>query len=441
MVMKTRLAGGLMLIILLTLGRMAAAATFMAGAATADITPDIQKWKVNSIGYGSHKVMTGVHDRQFCEALAVSDGANEAMLITCDLMGTPPVLRAKVLKGLEGTGLTDVNLLMACSHTHSGPGNMMPNLIARIGFGGYQEPLTQWTADQIVAAAKQARANQKPALMKVAVTDLPGVTMNRRDPAGSYDYDTRRFTAAYDPHNPENATDPALTVIKIDGADGAPIALLFHFATHGTVLGPKGLDLSADWVGSARAKIIAAAPGYNVMYMNGAQGDQAPAMDQSNPISDVEYLDVIGGKVAAGVLGTMGQAAPAEAAPVRTVMARLPVTPGDKVLGYRLPKLLTKRYFHELPLQAVRLGDVVFMALPVEAVTEIGQAMKAGARGQGVRYPLVAGLANDHLMYAATPHDFERGGYEVDNTVLGPPEAGILIGEQMLLVRQALRAP
>jgi neutral ceramidase len=438
--MKIRLAGGwLLLILLLTLGRMAAAGTFMAGAATADITPDVHKWKVNSIGYGSHKVMTGVHDHQFCEALAVSDGVNEAMIITCDLMGTPPVLRAKVLKGLDGTGLTDSNLLMACSHTHSGPGNMMPNLIARVAFGGYQEPLTQWTADQIIAAAKQARAAMKPAQMKVAATKLEGVTRNRRDPAGSYDYDTRRFTAAYDPKNPENATDPALTLIKIDGVDGAPIAMMFHFATHGTVLGPKGLDLSADWIGPARAKLIAAAPGYTVMYMNGAQGDQAPAMDQSNPISDVEYLDVIGGKVADGVLGIMNQAAPAEAVPIRTVMARLPVSPGDKVLGYRLPKMLTKKYFHELPLQAVRLGDVVFMALPVEAVTEVGQAMKSGARGQGVRYPLVAGLANDHLMYTATPHDFERGGYEVDNTVLGPPEAGIIIGEQMLLVRQVER--
>ncbi|HUT52078.1 MAG TPA: neutral/alkaline non-lysosomal ceramidase N-terminal domain-containing protein [bacterium] len=415
------------------------AQTFQAGAALADITPDVHKWKVNSIGYFSHKVMTGVHDRVYCEALAMGDGQGEAVIVTCDLMGTPPVLRRKVLDGLAGAGIGDDNLLFSCSHTHSGPGNMMPNLIARLGFGAYNEELTQWTADQIISAVKDARASMKPAVLKVAVTTVANATRNRRDPAGSYDYDTRRFSSAYDPDNPENLIDPALTVIKVDGEDGSPIALLFHFATHGTVLSAQNLDLSADWSGAARAKVEAHAPGYVVMYMNGTEGDQAPAMDQDNN-SDLDYLGIIGGRVADGVIAAMDDAQPVTAVPVRGVMARIAVPPTtNKLADMTVPKALIKHYFPAMPLQAVRMGDVVFMALPVEAIASIGLTMKAGARGAGVPYPLVAGLANDHGMYAATPDQFERGGYEVDNTVFGKIEAGFLIGEQMLLARQVMR--
>jgi hypothetical protein len=48
-------------------------------------------------------------------------------------------------------------------------------------------------------------------------------------------------------------------------------------------------------------------------------------------------------------------------------------------------------------------------------------------------------LANDHLLTAATPRDFEAGGYEVYNTALGEVEAGIIIGGQLLLVRELMR--
>ena len=413
------------------------AQTFQAGAALADITPDVHKWKVNSIGYFSHKVMTGVHDRVYCEALAMGDGQGEAVIVTCDLMGTPPVLRRKVLDGLAGAGIGDDNLLFSCSHTHSGPGNMMPNLIARLGFGAYNEELTQWTADQIISAVKDARASMKPAVLKVAVTTVANATRNRRDPAGSYDYDTRRFSSAYDPDNPENLIDPALTVIKVDGEDGSPIALLFHFATHGTVLSAQNLDLSADWSGAARAKVEAHAPGYVVMYMNGTEGDQAPAMDQDDH-TDFEYLDIIGVKVADAALAALDNAATVAAAPVTAVMERRAMPPGKVVMGYHVPSALIKHYFPELPLQAVRVGDVVFMAAPLEMVTAIGQTLKSGARGQGARYPIVAGLANDTLLYCATPEDFPKGGYEVGNTIFGEIEAGVVIGEQMLLVRKLM---
>ena len=98
------------------------AGTFSAGAATADITPDLSAMKVPSSGYGARgkKPMQGVLDPVHCKALVVSDGEAKAALITCDLISISPYLRQKVLAGVSEIGIDDHNLLMAASHTHSG---------------------------------------------------------------------------------------------------------------------------------------------------------------------------------------------------------------------------------------------------------------------------------------------------------------------------------
>ncbi len=414
-------------------------AGFTAGAAAADITPDLTAMKVPSSGYGARgkKPMEGVHDPVHCKALVVSDGAGKAAIVTCDMVGISPTLRKKVLAGVAGTGIDDHNLLMAASHTHSGPGAMLKNAIAGVVFGKYNDKLTQQTADRIAAAVKQADAAMRPAVLKVGTATAPDVTRNRRDPAGSYNYDTRRFTPAYDPNNPKNGTDPVVTVVEAVGEDGKPIAALVSFATHGTVLGPDNMQLSADWPGVMQKKIEAALPGAVALYMNGAEGDQAPAMVQDNH-TDLEYLDIIGGKVADAALAGLDHAQPVAAAPVTAIMERRAMPPGKVVMGYHVPSFLIKHYFPEMALQAVRVGDVVFMAAPLELVTAIGQTMKSGARGEGVRYPIVAGLANDTLLYCATPDDFAQGGYEVGNTIYGKTEAGTVIGEEMLLVRKIM---
>ncbi|HUT52077.1 MAG TPA: neutral/alkaline non-lysosomal ceramidase N-terminal domain-containing protein [bacterium] len=429
---------GLIVLVALALS-IPASAAFMAGAAAADITPDLSAMKVPSSGYGDRgpKPMEGVHDPIMCKALVVSDGANKAAIVTCDMVGISPDLRAKVLAAVQGTGIDDHNLLMAASHTHSGPGAMLNNGIAGVVFGKYNDKLTQQTADRIGAAVKQADASMRPAVLKVGTASAPDATRNRRDPAGSYNYDTRRFSSAYEPNNPRNSIDPAVTVVEAVGEDGKPIAVLVSFATHGTVLGPDNMQLSADWPGAMQKKIEAALPGAVALYMNGAEGDQAPAMDQDDH-TDFEYLDIIGVKVADAALAALDNAATVAAAPVTAVMERRAMPPGKVVMGYHVPSALIKHYFPELPLQAVRVGDVVFMAAPLEMVTAIGQTLKSGARGQGARYPIVAGLANDTLLYCATPEDFPKGGYEVGNTIFGEIEAGVVIGEQMLLVRKLM---
>ena len=178
---------------------------------------------------------------------------------------------------------------------------MAKNFIAGLVFGRYNDELVERTAERLSAAIIDADARKEPCTLRAASINLEDVTRNRRDPAGSYNYDTRRFSSAYDPDNPKNTVDPELIVLRFDADSGQTIALIMNFATHGTVMGADNMLISADWPGAAQRKLEAALPGTVALFMNGAIGDQAPAMDQDSR-TDWEYVEDIGGKVAEGAL-------------------------------------------------------------------------------------------------------------------------------------------
>lgn len=95
-----------------------------------------------------------------------------------------------------------------------------------------------------------------------------------------------------------------------------------------------------------------------------------------------------------------------------------------------------KKWIPAFTFTGIRVGDVIFLGAPLEMVSEIGQTMKAGARGLGYPVPIIAGLANDYLLYCAVPDQFSQGGYEVGNTAHGKIEAGLVIGEEMMMARK-----
>ena len=57
---------------------------------------------------------------------------------------------------------------------------------------------------------------------------------------------------------------------------GAPVALVWNFAIHGTMLGAKNLRLSADVMGAA-SEALEHAIGAPALFVNGAVGDVSPA--------------------------------------------------------------------------------------------------------------------------------------------------------------------
>lgn len=429
---KSRRVAGAIIALVIIISAPLISDAIEAGAAARDYTPPVDEMRVPLGGYGARfgKRAKGIHDPVFVKALALKDNETLVVIATMDIVGVPPLVRNRVIQDLEYLGLRDDNFLITASHSHSAPAAMDKNFIEGIIFGRYNEKLMERTASIVADAVREAVDNLAPAKLSIAQGKVEDLTRNRRDP--SYNYDTRRFSKEYDPLNPRNITDDTMTVLRVDDAQGRPIAAIVHFATHATVLGADNFLVSADWPGVMQRELEAAYPGMIAMYMNGAEGDQAPAMPD-NP-DDFECMEIIGKRAALAAKPLIESAKTVNAEPISSVMVRRKVESGVSALGIPLPKFIALHYFPAMPLMVVRVGDAAFLGAPLEMVSGMGWTIKRSAAGFGISYPVAAGLANELYLYCATPDDFPTGGYEVYSTMYGEIEAGLVIGELMMLL-------
>src|SRR4029453_11125092 len=70
--------------------------------------------------------------------------------------------------------------------------------------------------------------------------------------------------------------DREIVVLKVATVSGAPLALVWNFAIHGTVPPPGTLRLSGDVTGVASARLERKL-GVPALFVNGAVGDVSPA--------------------------------------------------------------------------------------------------------------------------------------------------------------------
>jgi len=95
-----------------------------------------------------------------------------------------------------------------------------------------------------------------------------------------------------------------------------------------------------------------------------------------------------------------------------------------------VPAASTATVPNAVPLMAVRVGDRIIASLPGEPTVEVGRrtraAVLAAARGAGVRRVVIAGLANEFVLYLTTPEEYDRQHYEGGSTLYGPFAAKLL---------------
>ena len=95
--------------------------SWKAGVSSVKITPEGPAWMA---GYASRdKPSDGVEHDLFAKTLVIKDEAGQTLVIvTLDLISVPGPLRTHIEDKLKQShGLGPENLLMNCSHTHSGP--------------------------------------------------------------------------------------------------------------------------------------------------------------------------------------------------------------------------------------------------------------------------------------------------------------------------------
>ena len=373
------------------------------------------------IGYGDRtKGNRGVHDDLTATALALDDGLSRAVIVACDLLAINEhtVERIQVQTG--------TNVVICCSHTHSGPITYADQRSSR-----KNQRYVNYLVNQIIQAVKEAQANLQPATLKWAQGEA-NIAINRRErkPDGHIEIGV----------NPMGPIDRTVIILQAQSLNGKPIVTLVNYQCHGTVLGPKNMVVSADWIGAMRRNVEHES-GALVMYLQGATGDLNP--DHAWSKDDFKDVEKIGARVAEQVMNIIPNLTPIQGEAVRfseeqvwlpleaeahgtttppmyravlAKMAHIPRFLVDFVLNYRYPwktQITAQDGFWSVPvvLTHIRAGDLALFALGAEVFTEIGIAIK---RASNANPTLFASVSNGCIGYLPTPSEHALGGYEVD---------------------------
>ena len=226
-----------------------------AGFATADITPpigtpmagypDVRRdlpWTPDAMkGYVGRRrqVSAGVHDPLLATALALDAGGERAVLIGLDTLVVTRDFTYRLRDALASLGVAPEHVVVAASHTHSGP-----DLFAWWEGDEAGAPVERTLAAS-VRAATRALEQLEDASLSYGVGSLDYASVNRRDEAAG-------------------PLDAAVSVLRASSArDGWDIALTVVYACHPVTLDYANLLFSADYVGRAarRCRRLSAEPG------------------------------------------------------------------------------------------------------------------------------------------------------------------------------------
>lgn len=419
-----------------------AAASLSAGVARVSITPSLAEFPTISLaGFGERlgKPAEGVRDEIFSRALVLSDGDTKVALVSTDLSGISPGMKDAVVAKVAELGFTADNVMLAATHSHSAPECLHPGGDAwPLGFGNFHPKFFDWTTERIAESIRMADKQDMVAGIGFASAALDGFNRNRRATGGGL-------------------VDPTMTVMKVTFAGGGPgggatLAIVVNFTAHPTMMGADSFLISGEWPGAMSRELERRLPRRELaLFFNGAEGDQTTAGDFG---SGWERVDAYGKALAEQAWDLAEQADWSTEADIRisSMMWDLPkrrLSPAfmastgqeyqlTEVDPEVLEGIMAQLFPDKVRLQAVRIGDAVLMAVPGEAITELGLQMKRDAASLGAKYPMIIGLANSAIGYILSFEQYDLGAYESGTSFYGPMLGPILVSQMKQTVRPLL---
>lgn len=411
-----------------------------AGTAAAAITPERPSYMQ---GYGNRLgKATGTRDPLEARVIALDDGTTPAAIVSVDLLGLDAGSVARIRDAAARAGpIPAGNVIVVCSHTHSGPA------IQAAGELPVDREYLGWLERRLGDAVAEASASMAPVTVGVG-EGLAGFNVNRR---------LRRPDGSVGGANPSGAVDRRVRVLRFDRADapdapgtlggdvipqGDPVAVLFSFACHPTVLTSENQRYSGDYPGAARRFIESAyAPGGTVAaFLPGCFGNARPhLLDRDGGFrsgSDHE-LTVLGRILGSEVVGVAEriECEPVDDVAVASRQVALPYShvPGEAELraeaeqdeyGWAGALLEIIERDGRLPdhetgeVAVLRLGRHWVVTTPGETLVEIGWSIERGLVELGLAEPgrgdlaLALGYANGNSGYLCTAAAMFEGGYE-----------------------------
>jgi len=395
-----------------------------AGAAKIDITPEEP---VNMSGYAGRKALsTGVHDPLSARAVAFEANGKRLVLISTDIIGFYEDVGNVMRKAIQDECNLQPSELFLCGiHTHAAP---TPTLNRERGHANNVE-YTEALKPKLIEVARKALANMEPVKLGVGVGSCP-VGGNRRELRVTDKGESSIVLG----RNPYGTTDKEVLVVKVAKADGAPLAVLFDYATHGTSLGTANLTISGDVPGLAEQfveKILGS--GVVAPIFVGASGNIDPWFrvlpkinEEPGWIPEPVLLGTFLGEEVVTVYRAIRQTNSVDKIATSFVTLQLPAKPPEAGATEK------KRDSVPLNVTVARIGDIAFVGLGAEVCTEIGLAIKAGSPCERT---FVITHCNGAASYLPTKEMYVQDGYEVNTSPFAPQAADIVVRESIRLLQ------
>lgn len=376
------------------------------------LVPDIFGRYPHAFWFKPHQ---GELDPPSARALVIETARERLVWVAADLVAVDRAFTAQVARHLDQAGLEGARLVLSASHTHSGPGAYLDSVVmGALAVDRDDVAVRGALVDGLVEVIRRAAAARDNARVGVASVTAPGLTKGRLG----------------------QPPDDQLVVIKIVTEAGSPVAVLWNYAIHGTMLGPQNLSLSGDVMGMA-SRLLERELGVPALFVNGAVGDVSP--DRHGHAE----ARAAARELAVAVRAAWRQITPARATPLVLGSTRVTL-PAPRLAvrgcaGRFVPRWFTVPLDGLLPrdaeLVAGAFGDTAWVTIPGELQASLGQAIKHGANPPWQR-AFVAGVSNDYLGYFLTPADYGRVTYVACASVYGPDTGERLTAAAVGLLRK-----
>ena len=392
------------------------------GVGRRDITPEIG---ARLFGYQDNVYSKSVNDQLTVDAFFFKQGEASSLIVSATIALFDDDLADMIRKTIEAeTGIPYSNIIIAATHTHSGPYTASG---VALGVRNH-EYCNEFLTPRILEAVSEAKANAEAVTVGYSVGESYAA-VNRRE----HTEDGRVKLG----QNKDGVFNPKMTVISFKTASGATKATLIHYGMHGTASG-MNTEITRDWSGVMinRIEDISGAP---CAFIGGPEGDVGPRLSNGRTAGNITLMKELG-EIAAGdaadIYSRLDNFVDAELKCLSSSIT-LPVKPRlpldfvkDELEKYMQERLVSiglywkdhytrvrDSYFngyvevdsHTEEQTLIKIGNIVFIAVPYELFAEIGMNIQKGYDDLIV---LPIANANGNRGYFPTEKEIPLGGYE-----------------------------
>ena len=414
---------------------------FKAGAGRADVHIPAMLFPLDGF--------VGQHDPLVARVLLLDDGHSRVGIVVIDLTSIEAGLITSVKAILaKVAAVSPENAIVCASHTFSAPhvfpaGQEPPGTDLRHNAGALQA-----IEAAVRTAAVQAASTLQPAWMGFGL-GTSRVSVNRDVPT---------------PHgwwlgaNDAGFSDPSLGILRVDGANGKPIAILMNYAVQSSIMDGSvddkgGKLITADLAGAATSYVETQYGGGTVaFFLVGAAGDQAPYLKADRYIAEKDgsigradihdagftLVDLLGERLGSDAMA-VAETIKATQAPSLDVLRESIEVPGLAFSPRNAAKGPVTSFDYQpdgkikLPIVLIYIGDIAFVGMQPELAASLGARLKAGS---AVPHTMVATMVDGSAKYLPDAQSYDRFTYEARSSPFARGAGEQVVSAATALLRQ-----